>query len=484
MGPTTATKSRSLPVEFTFPQWRANRAIGEKRTVLLAWGRGVGKSHFIRAQWYMLVARWDGRLRQGARKRLLGVRIGVLMSTLTQFADVHWDSIEQELGPGGDWAFLRAKFDKVRKQIRFPGGSTIRPIPAAAANSRRGRGLRVDMISVDEADDVDAAVLDGIAVPWLSEPWSLKMMILAGTPTRGRHGLWWRTRRQGSLGRRLRRGEAPESVLSGEDIKAFSGLAPKGQLDRVVDAIRNTYTFHATYQDSPETVGEDAVAIAIATTPAATFKREWLADPDAGEGLVYPFDDKHHIQAAPPLETFREFHIGIDFGWADPAVLLLAGIKGHGNDATVWFLDESYESEIPNHIWDQRLVAMHNSVAPHGRVTLWPDPSRPERASDFRALGMVVGDTDNDILGGIGRVAELMFIRETEQGERWSRLYVSPKCRNLIAELGKYRRKKAADGTFDEMPEDKWNHAADSCRYLITGRFGRAQNYRSVVSGR
>jgi hypothetical protein len=178
----------------------------------------------------------------------------------------------------------------------------------------------------------------------------------------------------------------------------------------------------------------------------------------------------------------------MDHGWVDAGVLTLSGVLGHGDDATLWLLDEWYESETRNEVWDQRALEWN-----YGQF--WPDPSRQDRIATLRGLGLNVGDVDNgpgSVLAGIGQLANLLHIRSREYTapdgsthvERWSRFYVSPKCRNTIREFGLYRRKKNTDGTFSEEPEDKNNHAMDSARYIVLGRFGRAQNFRHVGSGR
>ncbi len=452
-----AAPAASLDLALNLPQWRAAQAIAPRRTVFIGWGRGVGKSWFVRSQWYLLIAQHDGKVRTNALKPFKGVRVTVLMPTLVQFKDVHWSGIENELGPGGDWAFLGAKLDRQRGHISFPGGSWIKPFPASAYNARTARGMRCDVLSCDEYDDIDAGVYDAVAVPWLSEPWSLGIELLGGTPTRGRHGLWWRTLRDGRRGEQLRNGAEPES----EDEKALESV----------------YAFHATYRDAPETVSPEAVRKARATTPPNTFKREWEADPDAGEGLVYPFEESFHVREPPDERTFREFIVGMDHGWVDAGVLLRGAVQGHGEDAALWLLDEYYESECPNHVWNER-------AAEWRYAHFWPDPSRPDRIADLRSLGIRVGETDNDIHGGIARVADLLFIRQLESGDRYSRLYVSPRCKNTIREFGLYRRKKLPDGTFGEEPEDKFNHAMDALRYMAVGRFGRAPNVRHTASGR
>jgi hypothetical protein len=476
-------------VQFNYPQWQAFNALKPRRSVFYGWGRGVGKSWFTRAAWWLLISEWENKLRPGARNGLRGVRINLLMPTLKQAKDVHLEGVENELG--GEWAHLRpTRIDRQSFQVDFPGGSHIKVFPASSYNSRTARGMRCDVLVCDEVDDIDAGVYDGVAVPWLSEPWSLGIELLGGTPTKGRHGLWYRMRETGRLGEKIRSGEIGRAdVLETPVAKAtrevFAELPaanwpahlPQDPDEATLEVLRGFYGFHATYRDSPETVGPLAVARAKATTPEATFKREWEADPDAGEGLVYPFDETFHVREPPPERTLREFLVGMDHGWVDPAVLLRGGVQGHGEDAVLWLLDEHYESEVPNHIWNERAAMWRDAK-------FWPDPSRPDRISDLRSMGLAVGETDNDILAGIARVANLLFIRQSESGERWARLYVSPKCRNTIREFGLYRRKKLPDGSFDEMPEDKNNHAMDSCRYMAVGRFGRAQNTRHVTSGR
>lgn len=470
-------------LRFNFPQWRAWHVIGPRRTVFLGWGRGVGKSWFRRQVWWTKIAEYEHRVRTDALEPFKGFRVTSLAPTLKQWKDIHWGGIEQELSRGGRWAHLRARLDSQTGQIWFPGGGIVRPFPATAYNARTARGMRTDLLDADEVDDIDSEVYDSIATPWLSEPWSYGLELPGGTPTRGRHGLWWRTFKAGKIGERLRNGELIEQVVTDEELQRYRGLlgddSDESNIGAVTDALKSIYTDHATYEDAPETVSQRAVARAIATTPSATFEREWRANPDAGEGLVYPFDERIHIREPGDWRSFHEFHVGGDHGWVDAGVLLLGGIRGHGNDAELWILDEWYESECPNNVWDARAKEWAKIYAP----TFWLDPSRPDRINDYKAQGCHVRDTDNEINGGVARVADLLFIRRSEDRPAWTRLYVSSKCKNLIREFGLYRRKKLPDGTFDEKPEDKNNHAMDALRYMAVGRFGRPVNFRNVVSG-
>ena len=450
----------ALDLAFNYPQWQAHQAIGERRTVFYGWGRGVGKSYFTRCVWWLLVAEWDRKLRTNALKPFRGVRITVMMPHLTQFKDVHLAGMESELGPGGDFHFLGGKIDRQRGHVSFPGGSWVKAFPAAAHTSRGALGMRTDVLSCDEVDDIDAEVYYAFAVPFLSEPWSLGIELLAGTPRRGRHGLWYKMLSAGRLGERIRNGEDPPG-LDDDAKQAFSSI----------------YSFHATYEDAPETVSAQAVAKAKATTPATTFNREWRSDPDSGEGLVYVFDEKFHVREPPSLDSFREFIVGMDHGFSDPGVMLLIGIQGKGEDATAWILDEWYEREQPNAVWDERARAW-------SFAKFWPDTSRPDRIADIRSLGIECGECSKNKLGNIGRVANMLHIREMDDGERYSRLFVSPRCKEVIREFGVYKRKKLSDGTFDEQPEDKDDHAMDALAYALAGRFGLPPNFRGIAPGR
>lgn len=452
-----------LDVRLNRPQFEALQAIKPGNTVITGFGRGVGKSWFHRLVWWMFIAKMDGHLRlieaDGIIHRRRGVAIGVMMPTLKQFKDVHAEGILEELSVDGQWGFLGGRYDRQSGKITFPGGSTVTPFPAADHTSKKARGPRVDIGSCDEVDDITADVYDSIMVPWMSAPWSLNIQVLGGTPTRGRHGLWWRSMEMGRKGDRLRAGETIDDVSPEE-----------------AEALKSVYAFRATYRDAPETVSPAAVAKAKATTPRATFEREWEANPDAGEGLVYVFEETFHIRESPPIGTFREFHVGMDHGWNDPGSLLLFGVQGHGQDAVLWLLDEEYHREKPNHEWDQLAARWRNAK-------FWPDPSRPDRINDLRRLGLNIGQTDNNIPGGLARVADLLHIRETESGQRWCQFYVTQKCVNSIKEFGLYRRKKRSDGSFSDEPEDRNNHAMDPIRYVSTAIFGRGGG-RHEVTGR
>lgn len=411
-------------------------------TVCLPWGRGVGKSYMLRLAMWLLLAEWDGTLRSNALRPFRGIRAVWLMPTLKQFRQVHGTLLESEMN--GEWKWLGAKLDHTTWRITLPGGSWVQPFPAVEHRSQAARGMRVDVVLPDEIDDIDRSVYESIIRPWFSEPWSLKMVIGGGTPRRGRNGLLYHLHKL--------------------------GLDPSEPRYR---------TRHATYRDAPETVDVHEVDDARKHSPAATFAREWECDFDSAEGLVYAFDESFHVREPPKDLAFSRFAVGVDHGWTDPGVHLLCGIQGHGEDAVLWVLDEVYETERPNDWWNQKADEWTRY-----RATWHCDPSRPDRIRDLRQR-VSAKPANNSIEAGVARVADLLAIHDREDGSRHARLYVSPRCQNLIREFGQYRRKKDPHNAdrFQEAIAPGNDHGQDALRYCCIGEFGPGGGSRYEVAG-
>ena len=426
-----------VPVRILKHQAGAFRLIfdGKPKTITLVWGRGLGKSFFIRLIIWLLIAKYYGKKRKTLDGEISGIRVYMLMPTLKQFKQVHGALFEAE--NNGKWSFLGGKLNKTDYSITFPDGSIFIPVPAALATSETGRGLRGDVTVYDEADDIDPSVRTSIAQPWFSELWSLAIEIKAGTPKRGRHGL-------------LYQGHA-------------DGLSKDPELS-------DCFTFRSKSADCPEIFNPRLLAAAKRNTPKAIFAREYEADFDSAEGLVYPFDDEKHVLAPPDNIKFSRRGLGIDHGWEDPGVFLEWGTFGRGNDRILWILDEHYHQHKPNSEWDELATTLYSGFP------AWADPSRPDRIADLRKAGLSIQGANNSIKQGVPRVAELLSFRfsEEEGAEPWCRLYVHPRCVNTIREFKSYRRKRDPHDAnlFLEDIEDRNNHAMDCVRYIAISEFG------------
>lgn len=431
--------TRALAVDFSArPQALAHRAFRPRQTVCIPWGRGGGKSTVLRMLCYLLVAWWDSRIRPGCDET--GVRIAIILPTLVQARKIHQRKLVSELA--GKWAWLGGKINLTELRVEFPGGSWIQFVSAEALDG--ARGLRLDVAIVDEADDVDPEPFDAILVPWFTEPHSLAMTLVSGTPKRGRYGLLYRTHARG-IGKML-----------DDDGCRF--------LDH--------HSFHASCYDFPKFVSATAIAKAKRETSPTIFAREWLCDFDSAEGLVYPmFSETVHVLEPHHETVWTEVLVGADWGWEDPACFLVIGIIGSGADARAHVIHEVYGSRLTD---DQLVAEAQQIVAWYPSAKWYPDPSRPDRIALLKSkAGIRLGDVDNAIEAGVDCVSNLLALRERENGARAARLYVSSRCPNVVREMGVYRRKrdpKNKERVLDDI-EDKNNHAMDALRYPLLARF-------------
>lgn len=428
-----------LRVPLEKPQRLALRAFQPGTTTCIPWGRGGGKSWFQRFNWWLKTAEYDGRNRIGSP--IPGVRIVLLMPGLVQARKVHEQRTLDELRT--TWEPLGGHLNRSEWKVSFPGGSWIQWVSAEQARSNRG--IRCDIACLDEADDIDLELVDAIAEAWFTEPHSLRMMMVGGTPTRGRYGLLYRTHARG--------------------------------IGKMVDADGNRFTdhrsFHATCYDFPRFVSPIAIEKARLKLPPTVFKREWLCDFDAAEGLVYGnFDEDHHVRD--PLEgmVWSEVLVGADHGYEDPGCFLVIGIAGRGEDATAHVIHEIYE---PHRLEDWWVDRAKEIVAWFPNAKWYPDPSMPARIEALRTKARIkLGDVDNSIEDGVGTVGNLLVKRRHgDTGPEFARLYVAKGCKNTIREMGVYRRKRDprnAERVLDDI-EDKNNHAMDALRYPLFARF-------------
>ena len=412
-------------------------------TVATAYGRGVGKSFLQELKAACLVSEYDGVIREyttvkGEVVTRRGVSIIFTAPTFKQIVDVHSDPLMELLGDDGPFGHLGAVVNKSRWIFRFPGGSKIQFFGAENAHTKRG--MRCDAVFPDECDDIPIGVWDAVMQPWLSAIWSLNMVCAAGTPRRGRQGLLYKLYSEGT-------GANPEP---------------------------NTYGFFATYKDAPETVNQAKVEAMRRTMDPTLFAREWECSFESGEGLVYPmFFDWFHVRPSPLADDeWDEILVGGDWGFVDPGVLLVVGVKGHGADVTCHVLREVWSTQKSMSWWVDRVAELH-ALYPRAK---WFYEHKPEFIAEVKQqLGITVTPADKARGLGIQSVADALTIRSDETGYRWSQLYVSPECVNLIREFSLYRYRRDPrdrEKFLDDVDDSKNDHCQDALRYALYTRFG------------
>lgn len=448
-----------MRVVFNRPQAEVHSRFAPGWTVSTPWGRGVGKSHFIRRSKYLDVVKYDGQTRSSGLITVRGVRIVLMLPTFKQATDLYAQPLLDDLTGDGEWAFLGAHINRTTWKITFPGSSWIQLF--GAENAAASRGLRCDEVYCDEGDDIAPSVFDSVISPWFSESVSLKKRLVGGTPRRGRHGLLYRTHARGA------------------GIELDRSVDPPARFDQ-------HFSYHATGYDVPDTVDPAYLEKMRRETPVPTFKREWLCDFDAAEGLVYPhFFESEHVRLAEPGERFREYIGGVDWGFNHPAVFLVFGVTGSGRvlpgggaDIRIRLLDErTLVENVPSQIADEarRLRILYPECV------YYADPSQPGTIESLRReTGIKIVAAENSVEEGIGTVSDALLVRtrtdlDEEHPQRtWSQLTVDPSAVNTIREFGMYRRKRYLRDPDDilDVVEKRNDDHMDALRYALHSHFG------------
>lgn len=184
----------------------------------------------------------------------------------------------------------------------------------------------------------------------------------------------------------------------------------------------------------------------------------------AFEGLVYEeFAREVHVWGG-ELPRFERVIAGVDWGYTNPAVVV---VLGEDSDGRLFVVDEYYRR--------QERLAMHVAAAKAmgerwGVEAFFCDPSEPEHIAEMQAAGLPALAANNAVLAGIQAVKARLAVRDDGR----PRLYVTPQCPNLIAEFEAYAWLKRGDKTLD-VPAKEFDHAMDALRYAVVGSTGRVE---------
>lgn len=178
----------------------------------------------------------------------------------------------------------------------------------------------------------------------------------------------------------------------------------------------------------------------------------------AFEGLVYPmFREDLHVTSG--KEQYK-YHIGgIDWGYTNPTVVLVAGVDGDGNIHVHY---EFYRSHVT---LDALIPELKQITAKYGVERYWCDPSEPDHIRALQQAGIPADAADNAIIPGIMDVTSML-----EPPNDRPQLTLSPACANTIAELKQYQWMRDKNGKFSkEMPVKVNDHGCDALRYMVRG---------------
>lgn len=181
------------------------------------------------------------------------------------------------------------------------------------------------------------------------------------------------------------------------------------------------------------------------------FAQEIMADFRKMEGLVYPeFDrSKHIFDDNTPRPGIIETMCGIDWGWTNPACVL---VIDKDSDSNYWVRAEWYKTQQTT----DQIIEIAKSYKPH---KVYADPAEPDRVEELKKAGLNAREVSKDIPNGLNAVRELF---------KQNRIMIHKDCKNLLWELETYHYpEKKPDRNEDERPVKENDHAVDSLRYCL-----------------
>lgn len=209
-----------------------------------------------------------------------------------------------------------------------------------------------------------------------------------------------------------------------------------------------------------------------------TFNQEIAALFTDFAGRVFKrFDDEVHVIDHDPT-TRGTFYAAVDYGFTDPFVWLLIHEDWEGN---VIVVDELYETGLSI---DDAAHMIEDRHLCDGVVQFFPDPASP---SDTLALERHLKIKAGRDTGGELNI-RLRYIREALKDhhlhlpeghpERFPKLRIHRRCKNLIREMGDYRypetRSESAlvGSNHRDKPLHKDSHSPEALGRFYRGRYG------------
>lgn len=188
-------------------------------------------------------------------------------------------------------------------------------------------------------------------------------------------------------------------------------------------------------------------------------RQELEGDFVAFEGLVYEeFARDIHAKDIHFPEQFALVAAGVDWGYANPGVIVVYGVDGDGR---MWGLHEEYQR--------QRRIEEWCSVARQIQETynvdyFFCDPSEPDFIAQFNQSGVNAHPANNEVVFGIQSVKA----RLAGQGDGLPRLLYPSSFVNTLAEYEQYQWMDHREGLKD-APKKVSDHTMDATRYCVVG---------------
>ena len=218
------------------------------------------------------------------------------------------------------------------------------------------------------------------------------------------------------------------------------------------------------------------IAAAKKDLPDLLFRQEYGAEFVAVGGMVYPFDPAIHIDMNfYPVTRYSRILAGVDWGVANPSVILLGGVLSE-NPLRVHVFFEFVKPRMTSPELVKKLLEVQEKF---GVVQFFIDESAKDLVMQAYNAGVRVDDEDScnrDIPGGIAAVASMM---ENDP----SMLTIAPGLKDFVFEITHYKYEDTMDTNIPEKPKKRRDHCMDALRYLIMGIRDSYQPFEPEVAG-
>jgi len=226
------------------------------------------------------------------------------------------------------------------------------------------------------------------------------------------------------------------------------------------------HTWHNPYTDQLEPLCQQRLLHTSGFRPLADIldkyttsdPRTWavqrnLANPSAGGMIFDSWADEVHVRPTPLEATTWPATAGVDWGYADPAVILVARWAPSGD---VWITHELYASRLSP---DALALEAIDVTAAHNILIFHADPSEPASIEHWRLRQLpIYPAASHTILDGITAVR----LRLRDANGR-ATIFIDPACTNLIRSIKEYKQSKEGE----QPAKHQDDHAIDALRYVL-----------------
>jgi len=183
------------------------------------------------------------------------------------------------------------------------------------------------------------------------------------------------------------------------------------------------------------------------------FQREYMGIGTKQSGRVYNnFDESIHVREMDSDETEEKSIVGFDWGANDPTAILVLTITNKGN----FYVTEDF---CLSGVGISTIAEVYNAFTKrHKIVARYGDNQAKQFMREVSlAIHAEILPAVKEIAGGIAKIKNLLHQQ---------RLFVLPKCTNILREFRLYRYMETASGLTD-TPRDANNHLCDALRYIV-----------------